>query len=320
MLILCTGASGFIGTNLADSLLKQNVNFVNVDIKEPVESNHQLYWKQCDILHLEELTKIFNGCQPTHVVHLAAKTDDTAKTLDDYRANIEGTANVLEAIKTTPSISRVIITSTQFVVQPGYFPKHNEDFSPHTLYGQSKVIAEQLTRSANLDCTWTIIRPTNIWGPWHPRYPYEFWHVLKKGRYFHPGKKPVIRSFGYVGNVVYQIERILQAPTSLVNRKVYYVGDMPINLIEWVNGFSRAIAEKDVRIVPRSVVRCMALAGDFLSFFGVRFPIHSSRYRSMTTDYPAPMGPTLDHFGESPFSMDEGIKETTAWLRHQGLI
>lgn len=70
----------------------------------------------------------------------------------------------LDVIKATPSVERVIITSSQFVCGPGYIPKHDEDFAPVTVYGQSKVLTEQLTRQAGLRCVWTIVRPTNIWG------------------------------------------------------------------------------------------------------------------------------------------------------------
>src|SRR5262249_46087447 len=151
------------------------------------------------------------------VVHLAAYTETKpGNVIEDYAPNIEGTANVLYAIKAVRSVERVIMTSTQFVHQRNGLPTHDEDFAPHTIYGESKVIAENLTRQANLACCWTIIRPTNIWGPRHPRYPKEFWRVLKEGRYIHPGKQVVIRSYGFVGNVVDQIIKILQKETSIV--------------------------------------------------------------------------------------------------------
>lgn len=320
MRIICTGASGFIGTNLVNYLLQNNRIVLNIDAKRPLDDRHLPYWQATSVLDRKQLVETFATFQPTHVVHLAARTDTESEVLEDYEVNTVGTANVLAAIKATPSIDRVIITSTQFVHRPGHLPEHDQDFEPHTAYGQSKVIAEHLTRDANLNCTWTIIRPTNIWGPWHPRYPHEFWRVLKQGRYFHPGRKPVVRSYGYVGNVVYQIEQILDAPANLVNQKVYYVGDQPINIYEWTNEFSKAITQHEVRVIPRSIVRTMALLGDLLKITGVQFPIHSARFQSMVTDYPTPMEPTFQAFGIPPFSLTEGIRETTAWLKSQHYI
>lgn len=315
MRILCTGGSGFIGTNLIDFFLEKNIEVLNVDKEHPKKKEHKKYWINCNILEYSKLEGIFQGFQPTHMIHLAARTDTTGTALGEYSDNIFGTKNVLQAVKATECISRVVITSTQFVHKPGHFPTSDVDFEPHTIYGQSKVITEQLTRDANLKCIWTIIRPTNIWGPWHPRYPYEFWKILKQGLYFHPGQEPVIRSYGYVGNVIYQINKILESPAEKVNQQTYYVGDQPINLYDWANGFSLAIAHKKVHILPRKAVYFLAIIGDVLSKLKIKFPITSSRFQSMTQNYPAPMEKTFEAFGIPPYSVEEGIKITVDWLR-----
>lgn len=318
MKVLITGGSGFIGTNLISKLVKENIEFINIDIKKPNIREHDIYWKQCDILNKEKLKEIFISFSPTHVIHLAARTDVLSNKLDDYKANTTGTANILDAIKITSSIDRVIITSTQFVNQYHGVPKHDEDYAPHTVYGESKVITEQLTRKAGMQCTWTIIRPTNIWGPWHPRYAKEFWLVLKKGRYVHPlTKKPVIRSYGYVGNIVHQIMKILKSPKEKVNKTIFYVGDQPIPLYEWVNGFSVGLTGKNVKTVPSLFVRCIAYCGDILKTAGINFPITSSRYKSMTTNNDAPMTKTFQELGNPPYTLSEGINQTIKWLISQ---
>lgn len=319
MKILITGASGFIGSYFVDELLKkQCYEIANVDISEPPIEEHKKFWRHCDILHKEKLVEVFQTFQPEYVVHLAARTDtEPENVLDDYKVNTEGTVNVLEAIKQCNSVERVIITSTQFVHQYKGLPKHDEDYSPHTVYGESKVITEKLTRAANLNCCWTIIRPTNIWGPRHPRYPTEFWYVLKKGRYIHPGKKPVIRSYGYVGNVVDQMIKILKQEKEKVDKQIFYVGDEPINLFDWANGFSLVLNKKNVHVVPRLVVRILAFTGDLLRLFRVKFPITSSRYKSMTHSNTAPMEKTFKVLGHPKYTMGMGIEETVSWLKQQ---
>jgi hypothetical protein len=63
-------------------------------------------------------------------------------------------------------------------------------------------------------------------------------------------------------------------------------------------------------------VRGLALLGDIPAFLtGKPFLINSSRFRSMITDYETPMGRTLDLLGDNPYSLEEGIVETVAWLR-----
>jgi nucleoside-diphosphate-sugar epimerase len=317
MKLLITGGSGFIGTNLIEYYL-QNLgceHLLSVDVREPKIKEHYPLWHQVDILDENKLEITFEKFHPTHVVHLAAITDSSFPNLIDYRANTLGTQNVLSAIKKNPSILRSIITSTQFVCKPGTIISSDVVYNPHTIYGQSKVITEETTRNFGLESAWTIIRPTNIWGPWHPRYPYEFWKILKQGLYFHPGQEQVIRSYGYVGNVIYQINKILESPAEKVNQQTYYVGDQPINLYDWANGFSLAIAHKKVHILPRKAVYFLAIIGDVLSKLKIKFPITSSRYESMTQNYPAPMEKTFETFGLPPYSLEEGIKITVDWLR-----
>ena len=315
MRILITGGSGFIGTNLADSLLRRNIDFINLDIKPPLKILHKPNWRECDVLDLNCVKGIFEEYRPTHIVHLAARTDTSSNDLGDYKVNTEGTANILQCINAAPSVQRVVITSSQFAYGPPGTPQHDEDYKPIGAYGKSKVITEQLTRSAGLNCVWTIVRPTNIWGPWHPRYPKEFWLILKKGLYVHPGGKSAIRSYGYVGNIVFHMTKILEDLPALVDRKVYYLGDLPIRLLDWVNGFSTAITGKPARIVPRWLFKVLAITGSSLGTLGLPFPIQLSRYRSMTEDYLSPIEPTITTFGEPPYSLEDGVNETVVWLK-----
>jgi len=282
---------------------------------------HRGFWRKADILDVDVIDNVFDDFQPDTVIHLAARATTDSNRLDDYEVNIKGTSTILDAIRATPSVSKAIITSTQFVHGPGSLPMGDYDFAPHTIYGQSKVISEELTHRANLNCQWTIVRPTNIWGPWHPRYDKEFWYILKKGLYVHPKtSKPVIRSYGYVGNVVWQLEEILKAPSDSVHGRVFYLGDKPISQIVWVNAFSVAITGHNVRLVPSSSLWCLGVLGSILSKFRIGFPMTISRYHSMTQDYIVPMDPAFNAFGLPPFSMEEGVEATIKWLEVRGFF
>jgi hypothetical protein len=126
----------------------------------------------------------------------------------------------------------------------------------------------------------------------------------------------VIRCYGYVKNVVYQIQKIFEAPYDAVHGKTLYLGDRPIDLFDWVNGFSRALTGREVRVVPRTLMRGLALVGDIPTYLtGKPSLINSSRFRSMTTDYETRMEPTFELLGENPYTLEDGIRETIEWLR-----
>ncbi len=317
MRILVTGGSGFIGTNAVEAFSQRGNAILNYSLHPPLNPVHREYWQRGDILNASETIAAFQEFRPDSVLHLAARAecDETTTVEAGYRVNTEGTSNVLSAINATPSVERTIITSTQFVCAPGRLPQSDTDYFPETVYGESKVITEKLTRQANLESCWTIVRPTNIWGPWHLRYRREFWRVLASGLYLHPGRQPVIRSYGYVKNVIHQLQKILETPRELVDGKTLYLGDRPANLYDWVNGFSRAITGHDVRVMPRRTMRVIALVGDLVNLSGKTFPLTSSRLRSMTTDYNTPMEPTFQLLGENPWTLQEGIGQTAEWLK-----
>ena len=317
--IVVTGGSGFIGTHLIDALERHpSLRIVNLDLEPPRKESHLPYWVRCDVMQKADLQRVIANLSPNFLAHLAARTDMDGRTIDDYAINHAGTQNVIAAILSSASIERSIFVSTQFVVGPGPLPRHDLDFRAHTIYGESKVLAELAVRNSQLDCTWTIVRPTNVWGSWHPRYPREFWRILQSGLYFHPGSKPVTRSYGYVGNVVMQMCAILEAPPEAINGKVLYVGDPPIRLLDWVNAFSVQLTGHRARVIPQSLLRLLARAGDCLVAMGVKFPIFSSRLRSMTEDYPTPMEPTYALLGPPVTSLEDGVRETVEWLRTTG--
>lgn len=321
MKILFTGASGFIGANFMEFLLEEGIEFINVDWNPPYNDAYRQYWKECDIMDFPKLLSIFQEFQPTAVVHFAARTDtdiyDLEGDIDEYIQNTLGTQHVLNCIKATPSVERTIITSTQFVCEAGYLPQHAQDYKPYTLYGKSKMLSEYYTRDAGLDCIWTIIRPSTIWGPWALRYRDVMFKVMRSGLYFHPSKKEVYRSYGYVKNVVYQIYSMLTSEPEKVHQQVFYVGDEPINLPAWVHTISKHLIGKKARVIPTAAVKSLAVTGDILRSLNISFPITSTRFNSMVKDYITPIDKTINAFGTPPYSMEDGVKEMVDWYFNQ---
>src|ERR1700722_78576 len=93
---LVTGGSGFIGTNLIDSLVKSGKTVRNIDIARPQIDTHLPLWNELDINDKASLKRVMLETSPDVIVHLAAiaNFDDALSKL--MHVNVEGTKNVLD--------------------------------------------------------------------------------------------------------------------------------------------------------------------------------------------------------------------------------
>ncbi|HAJ35396.1 MAG TPA: NAD(P)-dependent oxidoreductase [Chloroflexi bacterium] len=316
--VLVTGSSGFIGHHLVKKLVADNVVVLGVDIQAPQSDVEDYEFIQCDICHADRLMTIVQEFAPTAVIHLAARTDlDEEDNIQGYAANIDGVQNLVEAIKATSSIQLCIFTSSQLVCRLGYVPRHDEDYCPNTLYGESKVLTETIVRNQDGGgVTWCIVRPTTVWGAGMNQHYRRFFRLIRKGRYFHIGKRPLQKTYGYVGNVVHQYQSFLGAEKDQINRQTFYVGDYePIILQRWIDAFQAELGARPIPTVPIWAAKIGAQCGDVLNRIGIEsFPFNSFRLNNILTEYQFDLTATRQICGELPYNQAQGIRETVHWL------
>ena len=113
---IVTGGAGFIGSHVADGLLARGDTVVVVDNlssgrRERVPAGAEL--REIDIRDGAALRSLATELEPQAWFHLAAQADVRVSVADpgfDADVNVRGTAEVLEAARTTGA--RVVFSST----------------------------------------------------------------------------------------------------------------------------------------------------------------------------------------------------------------
>ncbi len=163
--ILITGGTGFIGSNIANRLKKNN-DVTVFDLKEP--ENNELKFLKGSINEYDDVKNAINNFDV--VIHLAASLgvinteENPVSTLD---TNIFGTRNVLEACKENKVKKIIFSSSSEIYGEPIKTPIEEEDRPiPITMYGISKLAAEEYIKSYSKNCgiDYTIFRLFNVYG------------------------------------------------------------------------------------------------------------------------------------------------------------
>ena len=318
--VFVTGGSGFIGTNLIESLLQDGWEVLGFDILRPQNTKHDRFFREGDIRNAAALTAVVKDYQPEFIVHLAARTDLDGSCLADYDANTIGVQNLIGAIQAANTVERVIFASSRYVHRTEVFPLRDDDYSPFTPYGESKVQTEKIVRAGNLKSPWALIRPTSIWGPWF-RIPYRlFFDTVRRGVYVHPKGRRISKSYGYVGNVVYQIRQFLTVDASRIDKRTFYVSDDGnMDVLEFAQLIQEAFGAPRVRQVPMPVLQALAHAGDLLKRAGMSNPpLTTFRLNNMLTPMNYDISATRDVAGPAPYTLKEGVRATVDWILQHG--
>jgi nucleoside-diphosphate-sugar epimerase len=319
MKVIVTGGSGFIGTNMIDLLIQNNYDVLNYDIKKPRKKGHLGFWRNINICNKEQLLSSIKVDSPDYVIHLAARTDlKESECITGYDANISGVRNVMDCCGELNCLKRIIVASSMLVCKLGYLPHSFDDYMPNSLYGESKVLTEKIVKEYNL--SWTIVRPTSIWGPWFGEPYKNFFYLVIKGLYFNiPEKNASNKTYGYVENTCYQIYKLMLSTDSSVNHNYFYLGDLqPLNISVWANKIRNLNKQSNPLTMPIWLLKLTAILGDLLKrFFGIsNFPMTTFRFLNMTNNniiHDLSRTIQITHYGKDS-SLDHQILETLNWL------
>lgn len=169
--VLVTGATGFIGRNLVERLVKDGERVVCLLHRRGKEG----YFAPLEVEHFRGDLLVPGALDPIlsqvdTVYHLGGAT--LVLTPEEYvRGNGEGTRLLAQACARLDHPPRLVFVSSLAAAGPalGNQPLTEESpASPVSDYGRSKLAAEQHLRAVADRVSITIVRPPCVFGPWDP--------------------------------------------------------------------------------------------------------------------------------------------------------
>lgn len=198
-MILVTGASGVIGSQILRALVKNNVSVRatkrnSSDISWTNDINQKIDWVEADILDIMMLERAFK--EVTHVVHCAAIVSFNNSKNDNMNLiNVEGTKNVLALSQKYKIKKFVHLSSVAALGRTAQKKSINENHKwvPSELnsaYGVSKHLAElEVWRAQEEGLPTVILNPSVVIGPgnWNNSSVKLFRHVKNGSSFYMPG-------------------------------------------------------------------------------------------------------------------------------------
>lgn len=295
-----TGAGGFIGSHLVERLRGQGHSVTALLAPGEITPHLPATTPRviADIMDADTLKKATPRCDV--VYHLAARTDLRGKTIDDYRVNTVGTANVLAAAKKAGASRLVLYSSMLAAALPPDATPIDESYAapPTTAYGASKLEAERLVAAGPMD--YTIIRPTFVYGPRERSTIFALLRAIARRRFVLIGRDAP-QSYCYVGNLVRATVDASLHPDA-ANQRFLICDARPYTLAEFAGTAAHLLHVPLPRTrLPRPAAMALAYPMGWAGAVARKpVPLFPSRVRTMTTPFVYSINHARQTFGYDP--------------------
>lgn len=273
--VLVTGADGFIGSHLTESLIEQGY-----DVKAFALYNSFNDWGWLDTLPKDVLKEIDvfigdirdpNGVKEAmkdvdEVFHLAAliAIPYSYYSPDTYvDTNIKGTLNVLQAARAL-DMERVLVTSTSEVYGTAqYVPiDENHPYQGQSPYSATKIGADRLAESfyRSFDMPITIVRPFNTYGPRQSAravIPTIITQLLSGKEEIKLGSLTPTRDFNYVKDTangfieISKEKKCIGEEINIATQNEISIGELAQEMIDQINPNAKIICDEQ-RLRPEN--------------------------------------------------------------------
>jgi nucleoside-diphosphate-sugar epimerase len=257
--VLITGASGFIGGAVAQSMAPKHR--IHVLLRSSPATGDPLAKYQVSIGDIRDSASVHAAVQAADIViHCAAKVSDWGGAQDFKDTNILGTANVVDACL-KHRVSRLVHISTTDVY--GYPDQAVNETAPlrpcGMLYPDTKIEAEKIVwRAGSLGLQISVVRPASVIGPGSRSLVLDFLPVLDQGLIPDFAAPQAKAGLTNVSNTADAISRI--ATSSSAINQAYNIHDgFPIRWADYLMDLARISGRKaKVFRVPKNSMLWMA--------------------------------------------------------------
>jgi len=233
--IVITGASGFIGRFLLDSV-KDEFSVFAIARRSRKESNvpyhKNIHWIQCDIANEETLNDVMKYINDhggaDFVIHLAAFYDFSYKDHPEYqRTNVEGTLNILRFTQGVKARRFIFASSLAACNFPDNGARVTETTPPDAdyHYARAKKAGEEFCRQFSEQFPCTVARFAAVYSDWCEYAPlYKFLETwLSRGLYsrFLAGRGESAIPYIHVQELVSLLRLIMRKSDELPRFDIY---------------------------------------------------------------------------------------------------
>lgn len=301
-----TGGAGFIGSNLAATLISEGHEVTVVDdlstgLKSNIDFNN-CNFAEMSIIDGERLKKELKGCEV--IFHLGARGSvprSIKSPVATHEVNATGTLNVLEAARETGA--HVIFSSSSSVYGRNMnLPKDEKMWlGPMTPYAASKLSAEGYVEAygAAYDLPVTILRFFNVFGP-KQRPDHAYAAVIPKWIWLAMNDKPIeIFGDGTQSRDFTYVKTVIEIAKTSMEKKIVTNG--AVNLAYGNRIFLTDLVELLRQEFPRlQVSNVEPRKGDVKE---------SQNFPELLKN----LFPNVQ-----PYSFEQALKETIEWMRSHG--
>jgi len=165
MRALVTGATGFIGSHLAEALHRRGDELTALARSPGKAAALAPLGARVVAGDLHDRAALECAVEGQDVIYHVAGVVAARSEADFMAANRDGTRNVIEAAERI-GVGRLVLVSSMAAAGPtikGRPLKGDERPRPVTAYGRSKLAAEEIVTSSRV--AWSIVRPPMVYGP-----------------------------------------------------------------------------------------------------------------------------------------------------------